>query len=110
MSAVSFVGACRVREAIEDCRGEIDVIGSFTKRATGRLLLLAAGWTIGFLWGSVLWAGLIRQGGVAGWLYAAVTCAMLGFGISAVYGAASAMRDGQRVGPRLGWRGRRRRV
>jgi hypothetical protein len=59
------------------------------------------GWLLGFAWGSVMWAIVGRDTGLHGWLYIAITTAMLGFGVAAFFGSVRAYRRGERVGPRL---------
>ena len=66
---------------------------------------LALGLILGFGWGSLMWgfATLIGQqtGGVRGWLYIAISMAMIGGGVAAVFGASAARRRGERVAPRI---------
>lgn len=78
-----------------------------------RLRVVATGLALGAVWGSVMWlvfelAG--RDSGVRGWIYLALTMAMIGGGVAAIFGASSARRRGERVSPRLpfGRRGRDR--
>ena len=75
-----------------------------------RIAIVLIGAALGFAWGSVMWlifelAG--RESGVRGWAYLAVSIAMIGAGVAAVFGANSVRRRGERVGPRLPF-GRRR--
>jgi hypothetical protein len=75
--------------------------------------VLATGVVLGAVWGSVMWlifelAG--RDSGPRGWAYLAVTTAMIGGGVAAIFGAHAARKRGERVSPRLrfGRRGRNR--
>ncbi len=66
---------------------------------------LAAGIGLGFAWGSLMW-GLVtlfgqETGGVKGWLYIAVSMAMIGGGVSAIFGAFGARSRGERISPRV---------
>ena len=76
-----------------------------SRRPTSRWVTLTLGVLLGFVWGSVMWgfATLIGQdtGGVKGWLYLAMSIAMIGGGIAAVFGAVGAKRGGERVSPRF---------
>lgn len=79
-------------------------------RLPSRVLVLATGVLLGLAWGSVMWlifelAG--RDSGVRGWAYLAVTMAMIGGGVAAVFGASSARKRGERVAPKLPYRRRR---
>jgi hypothetical protein len=60
---------------------------------------------LGFTWGTIMWglATLFGQEtrGVFGWLYIAIPVAMIGGGVSAIFGARSAKSRGERVGPRF---------
>jgi hypothetical protein len=42
-----------------------------------------------------------NTGGLRGWLYIALSMAMIGGGIAAVFGAAGAKKGGERVSPRF---------
>jgi len=72
-----------------------------------RVLQVGLGVLLGFGWGTLMWiiaevAG--RDSGWRGWLYVAITCAMIGGGVAAIFGATGARRRGERVMPRLGRR------
>ena len=76
-----------------------------------RMVVLLTGAVLGLAWGSVLWiifeaAG--RESGVRGWAYLAVTTAMIGGGVAAIFGANAARKRGERVSPRLPYRKRSR--
>jgi hypothetical protein len=78
-------------------------------RVPSRLLVLITGAVLGLAWGSVMWlifeaAG--RDSGVRGWAYLAVTMAMIGGGVAAIFGANAARKRGERVSPRLPYRRR----
>jgi len=79
-------------------------------RPPSRIAIVLTGVVLGFAWGSLMWlvfelAG--RESGLRGWAYLAVTIAMIGGGVAAVFGANSARRRGERVGPRLPFSRRR---
>jgi hypothetical protein len=78
-------------------------------RIPPRLALLGTGVVLGAVWGSVMWlifelAG--RDSGARGWAYIAVTTAMIGGGVAAIFGANAARKRGERVSPRLPYRRR----
>jgi hypothetical protein len=78
-------------------------------RVPSRLLVLLTGVVLGAAWGSVMWlifeaAG--RDSGVRGWAYLAVTMAMIGGGVAAIFGANAARKRGERVSPKLPYRRR----
>ncbi|WP_217914860.1 hypothetical protein [Miltoncostaea marina] len=80
------------------------------QRAPSRVAIVLAGAVLGAAWGSIMWlifelAG--RESGVRGWAYLAITMAMIGAGVAAIFGAGAARRRGERLGPRLPF-GRRR--
>ncbi|MGD9695202.1 MAG: hypothetical protein AB7V42_06025 [Thermoleophilia bacterium] len=67
-----------------------------------RLLLIGA--ALGAGWGSLMWAIIALTGegsGVRGWLYIAVTTAMIGAGVAAIFGAGMVRRRGERVTPQV---------
>lgn len=72
-----------------------------------RLAIVGLGVLIGLAWGTVMWLLTGRDNGLTGWLYLALTIAMLGGGVAAFFGATGAARRGERLGPRLPF-GRRR--
>jgi hypothetical protein len=83
------------------------------KPPPSRMATLGVGVLLGAVWGSVMWliaelAG--RDSGPRGWAYLALTMAMIGGGVAAIFGASSARRRGERISPRLpfGRRGRDR--
>ena len=74
-------------------------------RPQNRWLVLLAGMVLGFMWGTLMW-GLVtvlgqNSGGVKGWLYIAVSMAMIGAGVAAIFGAFGARAQGQRIGPKI---------
>ena len=81
------------------------------RRLPSRLAVLATGVVLGAAWGSVMWlifeaAG--RDSGMRGWAYLAITMAMIGGGVAAIFGASAARKRGERVAPRLPYRRRGR--
>ncbi len=67
--------------------------------------MIATGMVLGFAWGSLMW-GLVtlfgqKSGGVKGWLYIAISLAMIGAGVAAIFGAFGARRRGERISPRI---------
>jgi hypothetical protein len=81
------------------------------RRIPSRVALLLTGAVLGAAWGSVMWlifelAG--RESGARGWAYLAVTMAMIGGGVAAIFGANAARKRGERVSPRLPYRRRDR--
>ena len=84
-----------------------------SRRPPSRILVVLTGVALGAVWGSVMWLLFEVTGqetGARGWAYLALTTAMIGGGVAAVFGATSARRRGERLGPRLrlGRRGRGR--
>jgi hypothetical protein len=75
------------------------------RRQTSRWRTLGLGILLGFVWGSLMWlittAFGQHTGGVRGWLYIALSMAMIGGGIAAVFGAAGAKKGGERISPRF---------
>lgn len=75
------------------------------RRPGSRWKTLGLGILVGFAWGSLMW--LITTafgqdtGGVRGWLYLALSIAMIGGGVAAIFGAAGARKSGERVSPRF---------
>ena len=72
---------------------------------TNRWMMLGVGVLLGFVWGSIMW-GLVtllgqKSGGVQGWLMVAFGMAMIGGGVSAIFGVSGARSRGERIGPRL---------
>jgi hypothetical protein len=86
-----------------------------SRRPPARVAALGVGALLGGAWGSVMWllfevAG--RESGARGWAYLAITMAMVGAGVAAIFGTVGAKRRGERIGPKLskprfGRRGRR---
>jgi hypothetical protein len=75
------------------------------RRQASRWTTLGFGILLGFAWGSLMWlittAFGQNTGGVRGWLYIALSMAMIGGGIAAVFGAAGAKKGGERISPRF---------
>lgn len=74
-------------------------------RPQSRWLSLLGGMVLGFIWGTLMW-GLVtlfgqNSGGSKGWLYIAVSMAMIGGGVSAIFGAFGARGRGERIGPKI---------
>lgn len=70
-----------------------------------RIVLVMLGIVLGAVWGAVMWGAASLMGqdsGLRGLLYLALTMAMIGGGVAAIFGAFSARRRGERVGPRFG--------
>lgn len=78
-------------------------------RLPPRVVILLTGAALGLAWGSVMWlifelAG--RDSGARGWAYIAITTAMIGAGVAAIFGANSARKRGERVAPKMPYRRR----
>jgi len=74
-------------------------------RSQNRWAQIGVGMLLGFVWGSAMW-GLVtllgrKSGGVQGWLYIALSMAMIGAGVAAIFGALGARRRGERVTPKI---------
>ena len=65
-----------------------------------RVLQVLLGAILGFGWGSFLWFVTGQRGGARIWLYIALTCAMIGCGVAAIFGARIVRQQGERVSPR----------
>ncbi len=74
-------------------------------RKNNRWLTILIGIAIGLVWGTGMWGltALISgdSGGVGQWAYLAVSTAMIGGGVAAVFGAVGARRRGERIAPRI---------
>jgi hypothetical protein len=82
------------------------------RRLPPRLVVLGTGALLGAIWGTVMWAIFELAGqesGARGWAYLALTMAMIGGGVAAIFGANAARKRGERVTPRLPYRRRERR-
>lgn len=66
-----------------------------------RWQIVLTGAMLGFLWGTFLWLVTGRSGGTYVWLYIAVSCAMIGTGVAAAFGARAVRRNGEKIGPSL---------
>ena len=73
-------------------------------RQMSRVAIVLTGVVLGAAWGTVMWAVFElagRESGLRGWAYLTITIAMLGGGVAAIFGASSAHRRGERIGPRF---------
>jgi hypothetical protein len=73
-------------------------------RPPSRILTVLTGVGLGVVWGSVMWLIFQATGqatGARGWLYLALSTAMIGGGVAAFFGATGARRRGERLGPKL---------
>lgn len=68
---------------------------------SSRIKWVAGGLTIGFVWGTFMWLITGMQGDVKVWMYLALTMAMIGGGIAAIFGAMNARKKGERITPGL---------
>jgi len=68
---------------------------------SSRIKWVAGGLTIGFVWGTFMWLITGMQGDVKVWMYLALTMAMIGGGIAAIFGAMNARKKGERITPRI---------
>jgi hypothetical protein len=69
-----------------------------------RLKLVGLGVLLGFVWGTLLWGITSAAGqstGAKGWIYIALTCAMIGGGVAGIFGAFAAKKRGERIGPKI---------
>ena len=77
-------------------------------RQMSRLAIVLTGAALGAVWGTIMW-GIFQlagqESGLRGWAYLTITIAMLGGGVAAFFGATTAHKRGERIGPRF--RGRR---
>jgi hypothetical protein len=69
-----------------------------------RLKLVGLGVLLGFVWGTLLWGITSATGqatGATGWIYIALTCAMIGGGVAGIFGGYAARKRGERIGPKI---------
>jgi hypothetical protein len=66
-----------------------------------RLTMVAVGLALGFAFGTIMWAVRGADGSWTVWLYIAVTTAMIGGGVAALFGAVGVKRKGERLSPRI---------
>ena len=59
------------------------------------------GFVIGFIWGTIMWLITGMQGDAKVWIYIALTMAMIGGGVAAIFGAMNARKQGERISPRM---------
>jgi len=72
------------------------------KRGDGRRFrIIGLGMLIGLAWGTIMWAITGAQGGATVWFYLAITMAMIGGGVAAIFGAMNARKRGERISPRV---------
>ncbi|MCU0306457.1 MAG: hypothetical protein MUE51_01565 [Thermoleophilia bacterium] len=67
-----------------------------------RIKQVILGGLLGFGWGTLMWLITGADGGSRVWLYIAITTAMIGGGVAAIFGAVGVRRRGERVSPRVG--------
>ncbi len=68
---------------------------------SGRLRWVIYGFLLGLAWGTLMWAITGATGGWKVWLYIALTMAMIGGGVAAIFGARNARKKGERISPRI---------
>ncbi len=68
---------------------------------SNRLRMVLIGFMLGLAWGSLMWVITGGEGGWKVWLYIALTTAMIGAGVAAVFGAMGARKRGERISPRI---------
>jgi hypothetical protein len=66
-----------------------------------RIKWVGGGFVIGFAWGTVMWLITGMQGDAKVWIYLALTMAMIGGGVAAIFGAMNARKKGERISPRM---------
>jgi hypothetical protein len=69
-----------------------------------RLKIVGLGCLLGAVWGVLLWGITTAAGqdsGGKGLIYFLITCAMIGGGVAAGFGAGQARRRGEQVAPKL---------
>ena len=66
-----------------------------------RIKWVAGGFLIGFVWGTIMWLITGMQGDAKVWIYIALTMAMIGGGVAAIFGAMNARKRGERISPRI---------
>ncbi len=70
-----------------------------------RVKWVGGGFVIGFLWGTVMWLITGMQGDAKVWIYLALTMAMIGAGVAAIFGLRTARKRGERISPRMSLKG-----
>jgi hypothetical protein len=68
---------------------------------SSRLRWVVWGFVLGLAWGTIMWAITGATGGFTVWLYIALTTAMIGGGVAAIFGAMNARKKGERISPRI---------
>ena len=71
---------------------------------SNRAALVGLGVLLGGAWGGVMWLVSVllgRDAGIGDLLYLAITMAMIGGGVAAIFGASLARRRGEQVTPKL---------
>ena len=66
-----------------------------------RVKWVGCGFVIGFIWGTIMWLITGMQGDAKVWIYIALTMAMIGGGVAAIFGAMNARKQGERISPRM---------
>jgi hypothetical protein len=64
-------------------------------------MVVLVGCVIGFVWGTLMWLITGMDGGARVWGYLAITMAMIGGGVAAVFGAWGVRRRGERITPKV---------
>ncbi len=70
-----------------------------------RVKWVGGGFVIGFLWGTVMWVIFGMPDGAKLWIYLALTGAMIGAGVAAIFGLRTARKRGERISPRMSLKG-----
>ena len=68
---------------------------------SSRLKWVGGGFVIGAIWGTIMWFITGSSGGATVWVYLALTMAMIGGGVAAIFGAMNARKRGERISPRI---------
>ena len=68
---------------------------------SSRLRMVLIGFMLGLALGSLMWVLRGSEGGCKVWLYIALTTAMIGAGVAAVFGAIGARSRGELISPRI---------
>ena len=72
--------------------------------SASRFRQIGLGLVLGFAFGTIMFlirVGFGAEGGARVWLYLAITTAMIGAGVAAIFGAMNAKRKGERISPRI---------
>jgi hypothetical protein len=74
------------------------------RKSPSRLKMVAFGAVLGAVWGAVMWgifALLGQDSGGRGLAYLLISTAMIGGGVSAIFGANQVRKQGERVTPKM---------